>query len=377
MPRVLHLGPLHSFHLHRWAEIAREAGYEPHLGGLALRGMEAVDFGDVAASVHTAPGLRPPLGTAARLVWLRRVMRAVEPDVVHAHHLPSWGALAALARCRPLVVSVWGSDVYFGQGSGRAASAAIRRADRLLAPSPHMLRELIQAGADPDRCEHVEWGVDLDRFAPAAADGARARAELGLGEGPVVFSFRGAYPAYNLETAIEAFGLLRGRAPDAQLLVAHARSPLAPEARQALDRLRSEGAAVTVVGDVPPERMPACYQAATVGVSIPSSDGSPRSVWEGLACGLPMVLSDLPQIRERVEGNPAVRLVPIEAPAVAEALAELLRPDPSLAATSREWAARNVDYREHVARLRQVYESVSTERTGRRSEAASALPRSS
>src|SRR5947208_2521260 len=63
MPRVLHLGPLHSFHLHRWAEIAREAGYEPHLGGLALRGMEAVDFGDVAASVHTAPGLRPPLGT--------------------------------------------------------------------------------------------------------------------------------------------------------------------------------------------------------------------------------------------------------------------------------------------------------------------------
>jgi L-malate glycosyltransferase len=380
VPRVLHLGPLHSVHLRRWCEITREAGAEPHVGGLALAGNAPVDFGGAAETVHSAPGLGPPLGTIVRLVWVRRILRSVRPDIVHAHHLPSWGALAALARCRPLVVSVWGSDVYFSQGPGRrAAAACMRRADRLLAPSPHLLRELIAAGADPDRCAHVDLGVDLEEFVPRSeSDAAWARRELGLGEGPVVFSFRGGYPAYNLPTVVEAFGLLRKSVPDAQLLVAHGRGELGAETEEALARVEAAGAAVRVIGDVPPARMPACYQAATLGVSIPSSDGSPRSVWEGLACGLPMVLSDLPQIRERVGESGAVTLVEPRPGSVAEALAEVVRRPElarSMATAAREWAVSNIDHRDHVARLRQVYESVSA-RTPRRSGAASTLPSS-
>jgi hypothetical protein len=55
----------------------------------------------VAAQVAELPGWA---------LWLRRVLGDLEPDVVHAHFLDVWGGVAAIARARPLVVSVWGSD---------------------------------------------------------------------------------------------------------------------------------------------------------------------------------------------------------------------------------------------------------------------------
>ena len=61
-----------------------------------------------------------------------------------------------------------------------------------------------------------------------------------------------------------------------------------------------------MLGNVPVERMPDVYRAADVVVSIPSSDSSPRSVWEALACGRPVVVSDLPWAREELaHGRPS------------------------------------------------------------------------
>ena len=359
--RVLHLGPLHSIHLRRSAELTREVGWEPHVAGHVQPGLAPVDFAGAADSVRTAPAPRPPFATPVRVAWLRRLARELQPDVVHAHGPASWGFVAALARLHPLVVAAWGSDVYLLQGRHRRfASFALRRADRALGPSPHLTRALSALGADPALCDHVDWGVDLERFRPLPGEEARAaRERLGLGHGPVVFSFRGGYPIYNLPTVVEAFSLLRAQVPDARLLVAHGAVPIDPAVAEPLARLEREGA-VVLLGNVPPERMTECYAAATVGISIPSSDGSPRSVWESLACELPLVLSDLPQLAERVAELPAVRLVPREPRAVADALAELVRlRENGVGRTGREWVAAHMDHRDHAARLRRVYEDLT------------------
>ena len=105
--------------------------------------------------------------------------------------------------------------------------------------------------------------------------------------------------------------------------------------------------------------------AATAGVSIPRSDGSPSSVWEALAGGLPMVVSDLPQIREKVQRSGAVRLVPPRRDAVAAALRDLLE-NPALqrrmARAARAWAVANIRDREQIARLGRVYAAIAKRR---------------
>ncbi|HEY7077232.1 MAG TPA: glycosyltransferase family 4 protein [Solirubrobacteraceae bacterium] len=357
---VLQLGPLSSIHLREWARNTAENGHRVHVAGFVPKGMRAIDFADVAEEVHRGPDPRPPLTALEWAPWVRRLVKRLRPAVVQAHQPPVWGLYAALAGVHPLVVTGWGSDVYLAGRAGRLMSRpALTRADRVLAPSRHLLDTMIERGADPSRCEEVDVGVDLELFSPGPAD-AGLRAELDLGDGPVVLSFRGAPPVYNLPALVDGFARLRQSVPDARLLVATGSAPLSPDVRAALERPDLEGS-LRLLGDVPHEEMPRYFRLADVGVSVPSSDAGPRSVSEALACGLPLVVSDLPHIRARL-GDRA-RFVQVDPAAIAGELGELLGAPASreaLAGSGREWAEANVDRADHVARLGRVLEEVQT-----------------
>ena len=357
--RVLQLGSLYINHLRRWAEHARALGCTVYAAGHLRPGRRRIDLSDVAEHVEVAPDRLLGLGAASHVAWLRDLLRSLKPDVVHAHWLPRWAYFAAVAGHRPLVVTAWGSDVYLATGAHRRrAERALRSADRVLAPSPHMLREMVARGAPAQRTELVDLGVDLDRFRPPSpGEQVRLRHELGLPDGPVILSFRAGTPIYNLDVVLDAFRILRERVGDVTLVMAHGDAPLCRPVRSALRRLDGAGG-VRVVGAVAHADMARYLRAATVGVSIPGSDGSPNSVWEALACGLPVVLSDLPQIDERVGRSGAVTLVAPRPEAVAAALFDVIA-HPKLrgrmAEAARAWAVANADQREQIARLGSVY----------------------
>jgi glycosyltransferase involved in cell wall biosynthesis len=87
------------------------------------------------------------------------------------------------------------------------------------------------------------------------------------------------------------------RRPSTRLLLKNPTQHVTTKTTRAIERLGLDGA-VIMLGSVPAERMPDVYRAADVVASIPSSDSSPRSVWEALACGSSVVVSDLPWARE-------------------------------------------------------------------------------
>jgi glycosyltransferase involved in cell wall biosynthesis len=118
------------------------------------------------------------------------------------------------------------------------------------------------------------------------------------------------------------------------------------------------GEATHVVGFVDDEGLADLYRAADAYVSIPSSDSSPRSVWEALACGTPAVVSDLPWAREALRDGEHALLVPVAADAVAAALERLVT-DPGLSTAlereGRVLTATTMDRRDHLARLETLY----------------------
>ncbi len=68
---------------------------------------------------------------------------------------------------------------------------------------------------------------------------------------------------------------------------------------------------VYFIGELATElEIAAYYRAADVAVSIPTSDGTPKSVQEALACGAVPVLSDLPSLHEWVQHEQEVLFVP-------------------------------------------------------------------
>jgi glycosyltransferase involved in cell wall biosynthesis len=348
--RVLQLGPLYTNHVRRWSRHAVTMGCAVHAAGHVKPGRQRRDFSRVAETLHVAPGPVYEMGAEAHVSWLRSVLDQVQPDLVQAHSLLRWPYYASLAGCRPLIVTPTGSDLYLATGEARRrADHAILNADVVIARSAHMRRELLMRGVPADRIERADLGVDLERFSPAPEP-----ADPGP---PVILSFRAGAELYNLDVVLDAFHIVRGRLPSATLVLITSDVPVAEWVQSRFDEL-ADAAFVHIPGHVGHAQMARYMRRATVGVSVPRSDGSPNSVWEALATGLPLVLSNLPQVVERVGDSGAAVFVEPRAEAVATALIDVLeQPERRrrMASAARTWAESNADERRQVARLSAIY----------------------
>jgi glycosyltransferase involved in cell wall biosynthesis len=343
--RILMLGSVNTPHVEHLALAMRERGHHVVVGGDVVA--------DYAPSALLQAGIDVRPLELPRIPWARRLYRETRPDVVHAHWLPYYGFTAAVARLRPLVVMAWGSDVYRASPlDARRSRFAISRAAIAMSDSADLVGRMVGMGADPARTHVLNWGVDLERFSPPD-DRAAVRRELGLGDEPVVLSPRALTPLYN--PAVIAEGFERAAVPGAQLLLKHIGTG-DPGIGRALP------AAARVIGHVPYECLADYYRAASVCVSIPDSDSSPRSVWEAMACGCPCVLSDLPWVHELIEDGRHALVVAPEPEAVAAAIRRLLT-EPELAARiaaeARALVVANRDQRVEMDRLSDLYRSIA------------------
>lgn len=351
-PRVLIAGWPNSPHVVAWAEAVASAGYDVHIAG---RDAPQLPASAPSPNVHTVHTRGAPLVRSLRLSRaLAKIAAELSPDLVHAHWLPESGWMAAREGLQPLVCSAWGSDVLGVRGLGRRRSrVALERAKLVFADSEHLARATRELVDVP--VEVVRWGLDLEAFSPG--DTAVARQALRLDhDGPLIASVRGLDPVYNPELLLEAFALVRDRQPKARLLLKNPATRVPSETKAAIERLGLRDA-VMMLGNVPVERMPDVFRAADVVVSIPSSDSSPRSVWEALACGKPVVVSDLPWAREELEHGRHALFTPLEVPDVADAIEAALG-NYRLGEEGRLLAERELEPAACTARIDALYRSM-------------------
>lgn len=359
-PRVLMLGTVNHPHVEHLAVALSERGLELVVGGDVEPSLPASVLPDAGIEVRAAPRIprRTVRGLVAHVRWIRRLVRELRPGLVHAHWFPGFGFFAALAGASPLVVMAWGSDVYRANRRQELVNRYVaRRADLVMTDSAALLGRLRELGAPPERTMLVNWGVDLERFRPPAGDRDELRERLGLGPGPVVLSPRSLAPVYNIPVIQAAFERVGERFPDAQLVLKH----MALTGSELGGLPHSDR--VHLVGHVPYETMADYYRAADVCVSIASSDSSPRSAWEALACGCPLVVSDLPWVHELIEPDRHALVVPIDAEAVAAAVERVLGDEAlasRLASEGRALVERNRDRRIEMDRLTDALRSLVT-----------------
>lgn len=355
--RILVAGWLNSPHVVAWVNAVAAAGHEVNLAGRTAPQWQEIE---VPAKVYRLPADGPPLARSLRMSRaLAEVAAEVRPDLVHAHWLPEFGWMASREQLKPLVCSAWGSDVLLLRGVGRRRSKkALDGADLVLASSKHLAEASRVLAGRELRVEVLRWGLDFKRFSPG--DRTAARQALGLdGGGPLIVSVRGFDEVYNPGLLLEAFARINALRPDARLLFKHESQNVPPKIKAEVER-RSLNGAVKIFGRGSGE-MADVYRAADVVVSISSSDSSPRSVWEALACGRPVVISDLPWARDELVPERHALLVTLEADAITKAIMRVL--DESSLARRLEHEARaralaELDLTGSAQRIDTLYRSV-------------------
>jgi glycosyltransferase involved in cell wall biosynthesis len=350
---VLILGPVDTPHTEHLAAGARERGFEVFVGGDLWNGTPPAELRErgLDVSLRSWPTAR----------WLGDLITRVRPDVIHANWLPN-AFTYLIYGATPMVAMAWGSDVYRSGRVGRLLNRFVARyAGIVMADSEDLREQLIGLGATRERTEVLNWGIDLRAFAPGTTDRAELRRRLGLPDGRLILGPRSLRDVYSPRTIINAFERLADRHGDVQLLLKHVH-----EDEPDLGPLRHPER-IHRVGYVPYEQMADYYRAADVCVSIPSSDSSPRSVWEAMGCGSPCVLSDLPWAHELIADERDALIVPIDPARVADAIERVLT-DPELSsriqAGARALVERHRDRESELDRLAAVYDRLARERPG-------------
>lgn len=363
--RLCFIGPAESTHTQRWLQAFVARGHQVHL--VALPG-ERADLEGV--TLHPLPDGPAKLRFARWTLGLRRILAQIRPDVLHAHYLTRYGWLAGASGFRPLVVSAWGTDAYIDPERSRLARRAtgwlLRRADHVIADAEDLRQRLVALGAPPSHLSVIQWGVDTQQFRPDL-DTDALRARLNLGPGPIILSTRGLLPNYNQDIILRALPAVLEAAPQARLVIKY--NTYDPAYRAALQTLATAlglGAAVRFVTAAAYNEMAVYYALADVFVSVASSDSTPVSLLEAMACGAIPVMGDLPAIREWVTpGQNGFLAPPRDSTALARTLIQALSPGSWRAqatAANRRLIEARADHQQEMARVEQLYVSLAQSR---------------
>jgi len=340
-PIGLPLWPL-SHHPH-YAHLRRLPAREERNGLVVHRPRYRVwpGFGQAGTARRMADALLPVL----------RDIRARFPfDVIDAEFFwPDGPAAMQLAAALgvPFSVKARGSDIHlWGAQAGIAEQivTAGKAAGDMLAVSAALKRDMAAMGL-PDEKIHVHYtGIDLDLFRPV--DRAAAKAALGV-DGPLLISVGHLNGRKGQEIAISALADI----PGATLLLAGDGPDRSRLERQAAGAGLS--GRVRFLGVQPHQALPPLIAAADVMVLPTVSEGL-ANVWvEALACGTPVVTSDVGGAREVVDRSEAGRLVARDAGAVAAAVNAILADPPAQAAVRAaaegfSWARNAAESRDHL-----------------------------
>jgi glycosyltransferase involved in cell wall biosynthesis len=312
------------------------------------------------------------LASARRLAGL---IDECQADVVHVHKgIAHSAALFATLFARKRPVLVVNRGVSFPLDA--ASSLKYRfRLDAVVTVCEDIRRVVIDSGGVPPGKVHVVYaGVDLSRFDPSRADGARVRREWGVHPDEKLLVQVGAREWKGWRDLISAAALSAGEFPSLRTAVVACKDEAERERVLAFARDRGVEDRVLAIGFR--GDMPNVLAAAEVVADLSSEGlGITGTIREAMALARPVVASAAGGNPELVEDGVSGLLVPPRDPAAVSAAVRRVLSDPDLAArlgtAARERVVRGFSTEIRLDRIEELYSRLiaGRARAGRSREA--------
>lgn len=237
------------------------------------------------------------------------IVKEFQPHILHAYDATPDGYASLLLQRRynlPLVCSLLGADINvypdYKPLTRRLTQKVIEEADQLVAVSRD-LKESAEVLAQPKREIRVIYmGCDTEAFRPDEAARERIRRLWGIPPQEKIILFVGRLvEAKGIFELLEAFSRLQTQPSKTHLmLLGDDRDRLRLENRVKQNGLND---VVHFVGVRPHSEMPSWMNAADL-LALPShGEGLPNAIVEAMACGIPVVVTNVGGIPEVVEDN--------------------------------------------------------------------------
>lgn len=254
----------------------------------------------------------------ARNNYLKAAQRGVNkvsiPDLYYGKFLMSGGYAAMLAAQKfnkPVIVDLGESKLIerFNEEELEIAKKIVPNIDGFACVSQRLINEIIELGAKPENILYAPNTVDTEAFYPM--DSYKCREKVGLPKNGFIVSFIGHFinrkgplrvlEAINMIDDLPVKGIFMGEGNETP-----------------------KGDNVLHVGSVPNKELPFWLNASDVFVLPTLAEGYCNAINEALACGVPIISSDIEDVRHQVTDDMGILVNPHNTIELAKAITNLL-----------------------------------------------------
>lgn len=234
---------------------------------------------------------------------LRRVIKEIQPDLIHAGPIQNCAFLAVLSGFRPILAMSWGYDLVMDADKNawmRWVTRYTLKHGAFFVSDANVSRDKAVAfGMDPEKAVIFPWGTDIEHFLPKEATVENRKSKIANPKSVTLFCSRTWESIYGVDVLARAFVKVASVNPDVNLILLGGGSQGA-KIRQIL----MNGGVMERVhfgGHVAQADLPRWYHMADLYISPSHVDGSSVTLMEALASGLPCLVSDIPGNKEWIE----------------------------------------------------------------------------
>lgn len=237
---------------------------------------------------------------------LKKRLLQFRPDVLNVHYASGYGTLGKLCGIKPVLLSVWGSDVYdfpnAGQINKRMLIKNLEAATAIASTSYAMAEQVRRLHLTDKKIYITPFGVDTSVFC-RCGEPPKDRITIGI--------VKALEPKYGVEYLIRAFSLFKNRMikenkmpPNGIKLEIYGDGSLLPSLKALAHELNIEEE-VQFHGAVPHAYVPRIMSSFDIfcAPSVEDSESFGVAAVEAMACEVPVVVSDVDGFKEVVINN--------------------------------------------------------------------------
>ena len=224
------------------------------------------------------------MGYLNNIPRLRKFLAANHFDIVHAHYSLS-AFTASLSGAKPLVVSLMGSDVH----AGTFYKFVIKLFETIFWSKTIVKSKSMYDQISIKKAEIIPNGVEFNRFKPLSKFESQESLGWDINKKHVLFAAIPIQVVKNFELAGKAFDLLNLKHVELHYL-----------------------------NDVSNEQMPIYHNASDLILLTSLWEGSPNVIKEAMACNIPIVATDVGDVKEIIAKTEGCYVATFEAHDIAE-----------------------------------------------------------
>lgn len=362
MTKICYLADASNPHVKKWCDFFLNKGYDIEvisLNGGSIPGVKVHNFQTKVNEVRNK-GLLSKFSYLKHLKEIKKLVRHIKPDFLHAQYASSYGFLGALIGYKPYILSVWGTDIYDFPRNGIIQKLIIKynfkKADYIFSNSVDMARE---ANIYTNKKVQITYfGVDTNRFRPLKNVKEESYFTFGI--------IKSLEKKYGIKYLIEAYdklyvkydGIYNGK--NLRLLIGGSgqeESTLKSQAQAA-----QSGSSINFLGRVRPDIIVETYNLCDICVFPSLIEGFGVSAIESQACQVPVVITRVGGHPESVEeGKSGLIVESKSSEKLLEAMEKLMLDDAlriKMGSNARDFVERTYKFENNFSDISRLYDRV-------------------